>query len=71
MLCLLWLKSDTTLLPLKVTNPNFQDISPGKIRCSDFYSHTDAQIFFENQKNNNNNYSHLDKDSDGIVCEGL
>lgn len=69
MLCLLWLKSDTTLLSLKVTNPNFQDIPPDKIRCSDFYSHTDAQIFFENQKNDK--YSHLDKDNDGIVCEGL
>lgn len=71
MLGLLWIQFNTINTTPRITNPNFENISPVKTRCSDFYSHNDAQIFFENQKNNNNNYSHLDKDNDGIVCEGL
>ncbi|HMS22501.1 MAG TPA: excalibur calcium-binding domain-containing protein [Candidatus Levybacteria bacterium] len=71
MLGLLWIQFNTINTTPRITNPNFENIPPAKTRCSDFYSHNDAQIFFENQKNNNNNYSHLDKDNDGIVCEGL
>jgi hypothetical protein len=69
MLSLLLLRLNITYAAPKVKNPNFGNLSPTKIRCSDFYSHNDAQIFFESQKGNSDNYSHLDKDRDGAVCE--
>lgn len=54
--------------PIKVTTPEFTNKQPSQIKCADFLSQSDAQSFFEIHRSDT---QHLDKDGDGLVCEGL
>ncbi|HVT01426.1 MAG TPA: excalibur calcium-binding domain-containing protein [Patescibacteria group bacterium] len=53
-----------------VTNLNFYSKTPSSVRCKDFYNQASAQKFYDSSKNNNQ-YSKLDGDHDGKVCESL
>lgn len=54
---------------VRVSNVNNFQI--GKAICSNFVTQADAQQFFDNNGGINGQYAALDKDKDGVVCEGL
>lgn len=43
----------------------------GDYDCSDFYSQSDAQDFFESEGGPSSDYHNLDRDGNGIACEDL
>ncbi len=47
------------------------NIQTGKAICDNFVTQTDAQQFFDNNGGISGRYASLDKDKDGVVCEGL
>lgn len=50
--------------------PSDEAVDPSAYDCNDFFSHAEAQAFFEDNNPENDPY-HLDGDGDGIACESL
>ena len=51
------------------TERSYEDY--GDLDCSDFNTWREAQEFFEDEGGPSEDYHNLDRDGDGIACEGL
>lgn len=68
---LMWLNFTTDGNYITANIPDIEKIPAEKIRCRDFPTHTDAQLFFDSRPGLKAGYKALDGDVDGEVCENL
>jgi len=65
-----WILS-TGITPLRATNQESNECLSDTYNCADFDTQSEAQSVFDNCGGVDNDIHGLDKDGDGVVCEGL